>query len=65
MTDPILPLSLHAFDSADIAAVYKTIAMRRDMRHFLPDPVDPALLQRLLALQICLSMNDIDIVEGR
>jgi 5,6-dimethylbenzimidazole synthase len=55
MTDstPTSPSSLHAFDSADIAAVYKTIAMRRDMRHFLPDPVDPALLQRLLAAAHC------------
>ena len=55
MTDPTLTSTpiLHAFDSADIAAVYKTIAMRRDMRHFLPDPVDPALLQRLLAAAHC------------
>ncbi|MDD3800085.1 MAG: 5,6-dimethylbenzimidazole synthase [Novosphingobium sp.] len=41
-TDP------HAFSSSEIAAVYRTIAERRDMRHFLPDAVDPALLQRLL-----------------
>jgi 5,6-dimethylbenzimidazole synthase len=57
MTDPTQTLPptspLNAFDSADIAAVYKTIAMRRDMRHFLPDPVDPALLQRLLAAAHC------------
>ncbi len=40
--------SPHAFPPADREAVYRAIAERRDMRHFLPDPVDPALLQRLL-----------------
>ena len=29
-------------------AVYRVIRERRDMRHFLPDPVDPVVLQRLL-----------------
>lgn len=38
----------HAFSSTEISAVYRAIAERRDMRHFRPDPVDPALLQRLL-----------------
>ena len=28
--------------------MYRAIAERRDMRHFLPDPVDPELLHRLL-----------------
>lgn len=37
-----------AYSPQDIAAVYRVIAERRDMRHFRPDPVDPALLQRLL-----------------
>ena len=37
------------FDDDAIAAVYRAIAERRDMRHFLPDPVDPALFQRLMA----------------
>lgn len=36
------------FTDPEIAAVYKAIAERRDVRHFLPDPLDPALLQRLL-----------------
>jgi len=40
--------SPHAFPPADREAVYRAIAERRDMRHFLPDAVDPALLQRLL-----------------
>ncbi|RFU49606.1 5,6-dimethylbenzimidazole synthase [Paraburkholderia sp. DHOC27] len=36
------------FNDADRAAVYRAIHERRDMRHFVPDPVDPAVLQRLL-----------------
>lgn len=40
--------SPHAYSPAEIAAVYRVIAERRDMRHFLPDPVAPEILQRLL-----------------
>jgi len=40
--------SPHRYPENDIAAIYRTIAERRDMRHFLPDPVNPELLQRLL-----------------
>jgi 5,6-dimethylbenzimidazole synthase len=36
------------FDDAERAAVYRAIYERRDMRHFVPGPVDPATLQRLL-----------------
>lgn len=36
------------FSDADRNAVYRAIKERRDMRHFLPDPVDPDLLDRLL-----------------
>ena len=36
------------FSDDERAAVYRAIAERRDMRHFRPDPVDPAVLQRLL-----------------
>ena len=36
------------FTPEEIAAVYRVIGMRRDMRHFLPDPLDDALLERLL-----------------
>ena len=36
------------FSPEEIAAVYRAIHERRDMRHFLPDPVDSALLRRLL-----------------
>ena len=44
MADP----NPHRFQDAEIAGVYRAIAERRDMRHFRPDPVDPALLKRLL-----------------
>ncbi len=40
--------SPHRYTEPEVDAVYRAIAERRDMRHFLPDPVDPALLQRLL-----------------
>ncbi|WP_081072094.1 5,6-dimethylbenzimidazole synthase [Burkholderia cepacia] len=36
------------FDDSAIAAVYRAIFERRDMRHFTPAPVDPAVLARLL-----------------
>ena len=36
------------FSTEEIAAVYKAIAERRDIRHFLPDPIAPELLERLL-----------------
>lgn len=36
------------FTPQEIAAMYRVMSMRRDMRHFLPDPLDDALLERLL-----------------
>lgn len=36
------------YNDSDIAAIYRVIEQRRDMRHFLPDPLEPALLERLL-----------------
>ncbi len=36
------------YSDTDIQAIYRVIEERRDMRHFLPDPIDPSLLQRLL-----------------
>jgi len=36
------------YSDAECAAVYRAIYERRDMRHFLPDPIDPELLFRLL-----------------
>lgn len=39
----------HRFSNEERAAIYRAIAERRDMRHFLPDPIDPTILKRLLA----------------
>jgi 5,6-dimethylbenzimidazole synthase len=39
---------MNRFSNDEISAVYKTIAERRDIRHFLPDPIAPELMQRLL-----------------
>jgi len=39
---------MNEFSIDDIEAVYKVIAERRDIRHFLPDPIAPELLDRLL-----------------
>ncbi len=41
-------MSKHRFNDLERAAVYKAIAERRDMRHFLPDPIDPKILHNLL-----------------
>lgn len=38
----------HAFPPADIAAVYRAIHERRDMRHFVPGTVPPEQLARLI-----------------
>lgn len=42
MTNP------HAYTEAEQTAIYKVIAERRDMRHFLPTPIAPELLTKLL-----------------
>ena len=39
----------HAYSKIEQAAIYKVIAERRDMRHFLPTPVAPEILARILA----------------
>lgn len=39
---------MNRFSDVEIAAVYKVIAERRDIRHFLPDPIAPEMLERLL-----------------
>jgi 5,6-dimethylbenzimidazole synthase len=36
------------FSTQDSEVVYRVMAMRRDMRHFLPQPLDAAQLERLL-----------------
>ena len=38
----------HSYSDLEQAAVYKVIAERRDMRHFLPTPIVPELLTKLL-----------------
>lgn len=42
-------MSLHAFSADERAAVYRAIAERRDMRHFVGGEVAPELLGKLLA----------------
>lgn len=44
MSDPVA----HRYPQEQVDAVYRVIRERRDMRHFLPDPVAPELLERLL-----------------
>ncbi|MGB0128254.1 MAG: 5,6-dimethylbenzimidazole synthase [Rhodocyclaceae bacterium] len=39
----------HAYSQTDIAAVYRAIAERRDIRHFRPGPLPGGLLKRLVA----------------
>src|SRR6185437_1655710 len=36
------------FTAEEIAAIYRVVALRRDMRHFLSAPLDEDLVQRLL-----------------
>lgn len=38
----------HQFTESEIAAVYRVIAERRDMRHFLPTPISHETLERIL-----------------
>jgi 5,6-dimethylbenzimidazole synthase len=40
--------SAHRYDPASLAAVHRVIHERRDMRHFVPLPVEPDVLRRLL-----------------
>jgi len=40
--------SVHRYDSDSLAAVYRVIYERRDMRHFLPYPIESETLRRLL-----------------
>jgi nicotinate-nucleotide--dimethylbenzimidazole phosphoribosyltransferase len=47
---PLLePEAIAAFPDEAREAVYKVIALRRDVRHFRPDDVDPGVLDRVLA----------------
>jgi 5,6-dimethylbenzimidazole synthase len=40
--------NLHAYTEQEQAAIYRVIAERRDMRHFLPTPVDTEILTKIL-----------------
>jgi 5,6-dimethylbenzimidazole synthase len=42
-------MNKHGFEEAERRGVYRAIAERRDMRHFLSDPIDETVLVRLLA----------------
>ncbi|MDT8451644.1 MAG: 5,6-dimethylbenzimidazole synthase [Gammaproteobacteria bacterium] len=39
---------MNQFTDPEIAAVYRAIRERRDMRHFLPDPLPEGMLERLV-----------------
>jgi 5,6-dimethylbenzimidazole synthase len=41
-------MNRHRYSDLECAAVYRAIYERRDMRHFLSDPIDPEILSRLL-----------------
>jgi 5,6-dimethylbenzimidazole synthase len=41
-------VSQYRFTDSERTGVYRAIAERRDMRHFLSDPIEPELLSRLL-----------------
>lgn len=41
-------MNTHRFSEQELAGVYRAIAERRDMRHFLADPIDSEILTRLL-----------------
>lgn len=41
------PDNPHRYTEPERDAIYRAMAERRDMRHFLPDPIDSELLQRL------------------
>ncbi|HCB15226.1 MAG TPA: 5,6-dimethylbenzimidazole synthase, partial [Gammaproteobacteria bacterium] len=62
MTNTVRPFSktsdtsldpAHRFSDAEISAVYKAMALRRDMRHFRSGQVPEEQLQRLLAAAHC------------
>ncbi|MCF6203598.1 MAG: 5,6-dimethylbenzimidazole synthase [Methylococcaceae bacterium] len=41
-------MNKHRFNESERKGVYRAIAERRDMRHFLTDPIEPKVLQNLL-----------------
>lgn len=43
-----MAINKHQYSTEERAAIYQVIAERRDMRHFLNDPVDEDIVQRLI-----------------
>lgn len=41
-------MTQHTFSPAEISSLYRVIAQRRDVRHFVPGPIDEEILMRLL-----------------
>lgn len=41
-------MNKHCFNDSQREGVYKAISERRDMRHFLPDAIEPHILEKLL-----------------
>ncbi|MBI5329828.1 MAG: 5,6-dimethylbenzimidazole synthase [Betaproteobacteria bacterium] len=41
-------MTAHAYSEAETAALWRTLRERRDMRHFLPDPLPEGALERLV-----------------
>lgn len=39
----------HRYDEAACAAIYRVIHERRDVRHFVPSPIEPEALERILS----------------
>jgi len=39
---------MNRFSQDEIATAHQVVEQRRDIRHFLPDPVEPALQARLM-----------------
>ena len=39
---------MHRYSDLEVNAIYRVIYERRDMRHFLNDPVESETLQRIL-----------------
>jgi 5,6-dimethylbenzimidazole synthase len=41
-------MNAHRYSDAELAAVYRVISERRDMRHFLPTHIEPDIFKRIL-----------------
>jgi len=41
-------MNIHRYSDVELAAIYRVIGERRDMRHFLPTAIEPDMLTRIL-----------------